>query len=316
MDGEQVVVRTPRQQEEGRATVLGEPLARWRMSAGDGVSVVQAVLAPTAARRVARGVWDCLNVVAITARINRRLLLIPERPTALRLKNFADCAPATPTSSNIAEAAAAADDLEGCPAWPKHMHHPSLVLEWLTSSSFVRDQRKTEEAAKSLCRILERSTRIPKEVPAKDMPKVNNETLRLARAWAGVFVMMLWRLAFAETFQSEDLSKVHIFLFSGASPQWRGVEVFCSSFDLVKGDRVQRRLMPFVCLSRNMLNCAGKTVALMWQLWLLLGPNYRMFRAACRRVRAVTSDLGVEKNIVESVNNFRLLRTSRGPIGH
>ena len=40
-----------------------------------------------------------------------------------------------------------------------------------------------------------------------------------------------------------------------------------------------------------------------WQIWLACGgPLYEVFRAFCRRVRSITTDMGVEHRIVSFAN--------------
>ena len=63
----------------------------------------------------------------------------------------------------------------------------------------------------------------------------------------------------------------------------------------------KRRLLPQICIARNMYSTLGKCVSLLWQIFLMFGPSYVAMRAICNRVGGLTSDLGTEKRI----SNYR-----------
>ena len=51
-----------------------------------------------------------------------------------------------------------------------------------------------------------------------------------------------------------------------------------------------------------MFDAVGKTCALLWQIYLMCGPQYGMLRAYCNFVRSITTDMGVERKMVDFVN--------------
>ena len=115
--------------------------------------------------------------------------------------------------------------------------------------------------------------------------------------------MLLWRHVFRQTFAAE--SDVSLYLYSDASPRWRGAEICVSSFDLRVNDTYERRIMPLAYLSRTLLNSMGKTAALCWQLWLVGGPTYSDFRRCARAVRSLTTDQGTERFMCDMRNVAR-----------
>lgn len=46
-----------------------------------------------------------------------------------------------------------------------------------------------------------------------------------------------------------------------------------------------------------MADALSKTVALLWQIWLMVGPSFSRVRQFCDRVRSITTDMGVERLI-------------------
>ena len=183
------------------------------------------------------------------------------------------------------------------------MKEPELVLEWLDLSQHLKDGKKVDTVADILLGILSRSTGVDKIDYTTVLKRVNRETLRLARVRADVLAMLLWRRFFTKMLN--DPQPVSLYLFADASPQWRGVEIFCASFDFIAQGVFLRRMLPIIGLSRRHLDTRGKTLALCWQLWLVCGPHYETFRQCCRQVRSLTTDFGVEHLIVDAMNESR-----------
>ena len=72
-----------------------------------------------------------------------------------------------------------------------------------------------------------------------------------------------------------------------------------SSFDikLCKGEQTfwQRRLFPLVSIGPMMTTVMGKTMSLLWQVYLVAGPHPRGMRTFLNRIRSITTDLGTER---------------------
>jgi hypothetical protein len=99
-----------------------------------------------------------------------------------------------------------------------------------------------------------------------------------------------------------DADSLWIFLFADASPQFRGRELFAATFDMyIFGETMffRRRKFTQIAVSRNMLTLLGKVTALLWQIFLQVGPHYEGIRRFCDRVGGVTTDMGVEKDIAD-----------------
>ena len=121
---------------------------------------------------------------------------------------------------------------------------------------------------------------------------VHPTCLRLARVRLDCVAMLLFR-KFWETL---EYNAVDIHIFADGSPQWRGLELFASSADIwINCNTFMRKLLPCVSLPRWMADAMSKTIAFLWQVYLMVGPAYAHVRHFCNRVRSFTTDMGVER---------------------
>ena len=97
-----------------------------------------------------------------------------------------------------------------------------------------------------------------------------------------------------------------VFLFADSSPSLTGLKMFSVPIDVFvqQGDTtlLERRLLPLVSLSRDFLDAVGKLVALLWALWLMLGPQMDQFRHFLGRTRAIVSDCGTERKLADHMD--------------
>ena len=64
---------------------------------------------------------------------------------------------------------------------------------------------------------------------------------------------------------------------------------------------IGRRLMPLVGLGRDYLDATGKTLSLLWLVFLLVGPTWQAMRRFCNMVKAVVTDMGTERLILNAL---------------
>ena len=174
------------------------------------------------------------------------------------------------------------------------MHNPEDVVDWIQATNFIRNLKDAHECAESFSRLFGKYC--PGITPAELMShlkEVSADVLRKARVQLDCVAM----LYFQEFLSSVDLQDLTIFLYVDGSPQYRGIEMFAASMDIILGvwPNVwwRRVLLPVVALTRAQLDSIGKTIALLWQLMLLTGPA--MLPLVLRRVRGILSDNGVER---------------------
>jgi hypothetical protein len=129
-------------------------------------------------------------------------------------------------------------------------------------------------------------------------PPYSAEAIRRARVTLDVTCMNIFR----HFWRSLDADTVWIFIHIDASPQWKGLELFSGSFDLmVKAASYfcQHRYFPQVRIGPALFSVRGKCFALLWMIWLMVGPSYKTVKSFCRRVRYINSDYGSEHKIVD-----------------
>lgn len=72
-----------------------------------------------------------------------------------------------------------------------------------------------------------------------------------------------------------------------------------SSFDIrcPSGDSLlwERRLFPLVNVGAGMCTALGKAMTLLWQVFLVAGPQPSRMRTFLNRIRSITTDLGTER---------------------
>ena len=122
---------------------------------------------------------------------------------------------------------------------------------------------------------------------------VGEFVVRRARVRLDCVACLLWRAFFAQT----DLSQLHLILYIDGSPQRRGVELFAASVDVIVGSGAlaftRRLLLPVLSLGRQNMDAMNKTIALLWQLLLLVGPA--LLPRVLFRIKGILSDNGTER---------------------
>ena len=90
---------------------------------------------------------------------------------------------------------------------------------------------------------------------------------------------------------------IYMYCDSSSSPT-KGTELFGVSFefyDYYSRIPYVRRYMPFIALQRDFLDAAGKAYALLWCVWLLVGPTIAEMARFCNQVKGLVTDMGTER---------------------
>ena len=120
------------------------------------------------------------------------------------------------------------------------------ILRWVAASCHVKSVKEIDKATLAFLRVL-----VPGEVVESVRDHldhsdcIDRDYLRRARVRIDMAAMLLYRLA------NRQMLEPCMFLWTDASPQWRGKEFCASSFDVVANGIVQRRLMPCVALTKG-----------------------------------------------------------------
>ena len=231
------------------------------------------------------------HVVVVSGKVNRKNLLQQHSPSKKllgRLRSSSNSAPSDAPGGTVRKTKHAQHVLKY-----DVLHCADMLIEWLGASKFVKAFSYMWAASKAFSRIFAKyNGKKPAEVLGATA-KINAETLRQARTRLDIVCMnlfrKLWRLL---------SSSVYVFLYLDSSPQAGGVELFALSFEIWALDvsiHFVRRLMPIVLLPRTFWDARGKLVALLWCIWLLVGPRPDDVLRFVRSVRSITTDLGTER---------------------
>ena len=242
---------------------------RWK---GGGVKFASVVrIAPQEAHRIVSGMWSCLHCVAITGRTDRRQLLdaieLGERALRKFVREVKAAAVVEPGANDNQR------PMIQAPRYLEYMHDPSLVVQWLKASTFVKDIKQVALAAESFARIFSRSSGLSHLRLMNEMEKVHPEVLRRARVRLDCVSMLLHRMFYQDMVRSVGVEALNVYVFADASPQWQGLELFAGSFDLFDGTNLVRKLLPMISWNKSFMDAIGKTMALLWQLFLIVGPH-------------------------------------------
>ena len=129
------------------------------------------------------------------------------------------------------------------------------------------------------------------------LEKVGRDTLRCARVRLDALAMKIER--HNHTIMFSNIIQPNFHIYTDASPQWRGAELLATVIETFLGQYYSRRLAPVVSLGRDLLGVHGKTIALLWQVYLIAGPSFEGMRKFLRRVRSLTTDMGAERGIAD-----------------
>ena len=127
---------------------------------------------------------------------------------------------------------------------------------------------------------------------------VSPSTLQRSRVRVDCLAMFVFQKFLLASLK--QLGTADFYLYCDGSPQWRGVEVFASSMDVIIDGFLMKLLLPLVSLTRERLDRVGKTVALLWQMVLVVGSS--LLALVCQRVRCIITDNGTERLIVGMPN--------------
>lgn len=270
-------------------------LARWT-SRCPSASPAFIDVAPTLATNIAQMHWRCLNSVPITLRVKRSGLLFNREPSTSRLRAWVahlrrqrpPQATAVPEQTALVSRSRTAN----------FAFQPDLIIDWVEATSFLKNMRKADPAAIAFGRLYARSSGLSSVRLSTELNKINTETLRQARVRLDVVSMLIFRALFQRLHRQQG-DAVNIYLWCDSSPQYRGLEMFSATVELFDGHRFVRRLMPCIALDKTMLDTSGKALTLLFQLFLMGGGAYVMTKACCERVRGITTDMGVERRVVD-----------------
>lgn len=274
----------------GRTSAPQDGCARALMNNWDAkrlLPVVSAVLHDNIVAAVVAGDCRYIHCVAISRKIARKRLLVPNDPSRKRMKTLIADLPEPPTIDIVR-------------FWwngPQGVMDPEVLLHWLDISQDLKDQRQAAITGRKYAALFSLRSGIPIEQITKNVEFMSGRLLIKSRIRLDCTAMLLHRRWWLALCSTEHVVSVHLFVDS--SPQWRGVELSACTVDIIIGDELKRCLAPVVSLSKSQLDLNGKVAAVLWQAYLIAGPAWGSLQAFCRSVCSVTSDMGTEKMIAD-----------------
>jgi len=128
-----------------------------------------------------------LHVVAIGQRLVRKALLQPRLPPPAVMRGFLR------TAAPLVAAEADAQPGIRRPAWSIAMHDTELILDWLDSTSYIKQVKQAGLAADSFARIFARSSQLSRTQLTSDLQRVVACVLGRARVRLDAVAMLVWR---------------------------------------------------------------------------------------------------------------------------
>jgi hypothetical protein len=251
------------------------------------LNMVAVSLCPALALAASSALWQCFHVVPLHAAHTPWSSILPYGPPRRPLQAFlSSLSPIGPLFRPLRRAQYRTR-IDRIPA--------DIVLEWLDASRFLKQIRDSDIAVKKFARLIVGRAREHEYLETIRRAPYNG--LRSARVRLDMTCMLLWR----SFFTINAGAAIALYLFVDASPQWRGLEFYASTWDIfVTGIFWKRRLLPAISLPRKLYSSLGKAVAFLWQVFLLVGPSLARMRAVLAKIRSITTDMGAESNIIRT----------------
>jgi hypothetical protein len=227
--------------------------------------------------------WSLFHLVPLNAgQLPHRRSFIAQQPSARILKQWLSGVP-EPAAAIPKYAEAVVSKFHGLPA--------ARILQFLDATRYIKSIRQMPEAIDVFTKLILKD-HAPPDVMHRD--HTNYGTMRRARVHLDATACLLFR----RFYESLSWELVWLHVYTDASPQWRGKELFASSFDLFSYATstvfYQRRLFPHIGLGFNMYSAIGKCFSLLWQIFLVAGPTYLGMRSFCNRIGSFITDFGTE----------------------
>ena len=247
---------------------------------------------PALAVAVAMNLWKILHVVPFAPGSVPWRRLLQHGPAPPHLREFAK--ELTPRLAAQSEHPA-----QGSRRQLESEMPVRVILEWLDASRDLKAIRDSNKAVDKFAKIIGRHLNLNPTSLVGELKRAPYNMLRKARIKVDCVAMLLWRLFWSRV----RLTSLCLYLWIDASPQRRGLEFLATSWDVFTVGAFRfRRKLPAIRLQRALFSASGRTTAMLWQIFLLVGPCARTFRIILASIRSITTDMGVESKIYEAAD--------------
>ena len=178
-------------------------------------------------------------------------------------------------------------------------HEVHMILEWLAASDNIKNTRRIWGTAPKSAKVFAVANSVTVTSGLGILRPANMQVLRSARIRLDVVACNLFRKVWSELVPDT----INIYLYLDSSPQVRGEELFALSIELrdpAGNYPWERRLAPMIAIQKDYFDAVGKSLALVYLIWLLVGPTASQVIRFCDRVRGIVTDMGTERKIARS----------------
>jgi hypothetical protein len=181
-------------------------------------------------------------------------------------------------------------------------HDAVSMLKWLRFSRHLHSQSDAIEAVDDAIGAVIDDDGLKDTVQEWRTSTPSRNQLKRGRLHLDATTMNMERRYFADLIENRPDSVSSMHLYSDASPV-SGTEVQGMVMDVVYITRlVCTMIMPGVALVSGMYGVFSKAFALLWSLFLWVGPWERGLNYMLSKIRSLTTDMGTEHRLTEVPN--------------
>ena len=195
------------------------------------------------------------------------------------------------------------------------MVDPLVYMRFLDCSRFVKAFGMIANAADAIVRALwpSKCRVMMDELMASGFEFPSRASLARARPRLDATYMLLerfeWHLGL---FAHEEGANRSIHMTADGSPN-SGRDIFGILLDLFVWNRFYHRILPGTSLGHGFMAVVDKMMALLWAVWLCVGPDISNVERFLLDVRSMTSDQGTESNLANVANILKFFADTLGP---
>ena len=185
------------------------------------------------------------------------------------------------------------------PAQFKRHWTPEALLKAIRYSSDLRDQDNFIRSLRRCEQYMDerRGSSVPEGMRVDDFDHPSGRTNRRSLMKLDAVGCLIQRRQVAAIIGDGTLRSVH--LFADGSPV-TGLEIQAMLIDMAfTSGTVERTILPAVLLGYSLTTALDKTLALLWALWLCVGPAMEIMRTVLDSVISFTTDQGTEATMLD-----------------
>ena len=189
----------------------------------------------------------------------------------------------------------------GRPAQLDKRWRPETVFKAIKYTANLTDQELFVSSLRAAEEYMDDVGARPLDGPrVRDVDHASTSTLRRSIMKMDAVSCLVERREFAAFFQEDKVRSVHF--YADGSPVV-GHELQAMMMDLVLRDgTLTHHILPAVTLGYAMTSALDKMLALLWVLWLVLGPSATVLLKCLELCISVTTDQGTEASMVDVVD--------------